>query len=247
MRNEYTLSGKCESMSTCDPKVCFPSNGKCLPVGAVAQHNNSEFILDTGSAIANFRHEYCQAHALSESSTTRTTSYASDSSVTVHPAQRGDDIFGVHVVPMCSTNAQFGEYNVLGIAPTSREENAPHSFMNAVGAGDRRFVVDKSNGRFCVGRECTAPEGELQTSNIGKSINGMPLLAVTEHSSEVVPGLILDTGSTTTWKRDSQWCVVGFNDINSLDVDYDSNVVRYDIDRASLATVCNVNAPNKYG
>ena len=153
----------------------------------------------------------------------------------------------MHVVPMCSTNAKFGEYNVLGVAPTSNEANVPHAFMNAVGTGDRRFVVDKSNGSFCVGRDCVAPKGELKMSNINKSIDGMPLLAVTEDSSDVVPGLILDTGSTTTWKRDSQWCVVGFNDIHSLDVDYDNNVVRYDIDRGSLATICNVNAPNKYG
>ena len=95
----------------------------------------------------------------------------------------------------------------------------------------KRFTLDKDQSAVCVVGSC--------------ALNGM-----TAHNMVHVPGvslpivhdrelgyLVLDTGTTFTRRHGKQTCIVGYEDLEKLDVDHDNKEIRFQIDRAHVVKV----------
>lgn len=225
------LSTTCATMKQCDLTKCHSSpSGACAPVGAVVEQDGTEMILDTGSSLMTFDAEFCTRKKILTGNRVIHTGYASKHGVVDKVALYPFSLFQTRAVPVC-TSSNFGGYQVVGLAPTTNPEQENNSFMNAVSDGQKRFVLDKASGEVCFGRGCSGIDGDHSTI---ESIHGTDVLSVKEGDTT----LILDTGSTHTWKANSSMCIVGYSDIRALDVDYDNGTVTYDIDDANVSSVC---------
>jgi len=109
--------------------------------------------------------------------------------------------------------------------------------MENIPKGSRRIKIDRYAGTTCIGcdgeEEAWEPMLDLPTS--------VKFIALESEYGKTV----LDTGSTFTSKVSDTLCLVGFEDINYLHVDYDRNRVSYDVNSEHIDTICGAGAPNK--
>ena len=240
------LSTYCTSQTAtkCDLKKCHKDAEQgCQSVGAVVSTLGEDFIIDSGSSLLSLRPTFCKKQGGYDVDQPLHTGYASSESVQDYAANYPLSLFDMQTptVPVCSTTPFVGTYNVIGVAPTGREFYHDHSFVNSMPSGDRRLTIDKSVGTVCFGRDCAAiDEDDTKFSSLHK-FNKTELLSTTH---PFLPGqqIIVDTGSTTTWKANATTCVVGWMDIEKLDVDYDNETMRYKINDATLLSRCGPDA-----
>ena len=109
--------------------------------------------------------------------------------------------------------------------------------MNNVPSGSRRLVLDKDAGTVCIG--CNVSETDWEPIS---NISGILDFVAVESGDSI---MVLDTGSTFTSKVSDSVCLVGYEDIDYLNVDYDRKRVRYVIDTEHVNSVCSKAAPSK--
>ena len=103
--------------------------------------------------------------------------------------------------------------------------------MDSVGAGNRRILIDKEAESVCIGASC-APTQYTTTQFI--TVHDHSLLGFRRNDQYI----LLDTGSTQTWKYNDEICILGNNDIHRLDVDYDTQLFSYDINEDNIDVAC---------
>lgn len=229
---------KTQSQDGCtDTCVWDKSSSKCVPAGLfVRDTNGAEYTLDTGSSIAALSNTYCKAKGIQTQGTTIVRNYGSFQDVKDTPTQHPVHILGQLMQPTCSTvHLPETPDALIGAAPTTNTTIQPHSLMENIPEGSRRIKIDRRSGTTCIGcngdEETWEPMLDLSTS--------VKFIALESAYGKTV----LDTGSTFTSKVSDNLCLVGYEDINYLHVDYDNNRVSYDIDNEHIDEVCRADAP----
>ena len=238
----FTINDTCSTQSqdgctnTC---VWDRSSSKCVPAGLfVRDTNGAEYTLDTGSSIAALSNTYCKSKGIETHGTTIVRNYGSFQDVKDTPTRHPVHILGQLMQPTCSSvHLPDTPDALIGAAPTTNTSVRPHSLMENIPKGSRRIKIDRYAGTTCIGcdgeEEAWEPMLDLPTS--------VKFIALESEYGKTV----LDTGSTFTSKVSDTLCLVGFEDINYLHVDYDRNRVSYDINSEHIDTMCGAGAPNK--
>ena len=212
---------------------CVWDDKSCIPAGLFVTDKEAVFTLDTGSSIASLAPEYCNTHDITVKGVPIIRNYGSLTNVHDTPTQYPHNVLGQEMQPTCSSkHLPYTIDGLIGIAPSNNTQVRHHSIMSTIPYGQRRFKLNKEDGTVCFG--CAGPEWNDQ----------VPIKTIT-HSVEFIAvdsadggTLILDTGSTSTKSIGHDLCLVGYNEIRSINVDYDNNVVSYDIDEDRVQQLC---------
>ena len=105
--------------------------------------------------------------------------------------------------------------------------------MDTTPSGERKVTIDKDSKRVCFGTDCPAILEDKQRHPFVK-VGSESLLGFKQKDQYI----LLDTGSTQTWKMNDEICILGNNDIRSLYIDYDNNTFKYDIDEENIRSAC---------
>lgn len=226
------------------PSSCAAVGGKCmLPALTVrSEGGGKRFALDTGSSRSLLRD--CSSFGLKgEGSGKGRESHFLGGAQKISVADKEARVLSSIVRPYCEPEGMpdADMDGLIGIAPSTNGKEGSHSFMNSFPAGERKFVMQKrgeGGGYVCVGKDCLTGIGEEKEDAFFPSPcsrSGCDLSLPFMYPSVVRQGklLFLDTGSTATQKIGKnftfplQGCVVGYNDMDYLSLDYDHGKVTY--------------------
>ena len=234
-RLEYDVALSCQdySSSTCPVPQCNRTDDEqCMDILLKIKVGDHVIGIDTGSAPLALDSALCRTDAggINSSSAEVDIQYAS---TTVHEhagnrpfwlqsnSHRADGYGAVGIVPLCSHSAAFDSYGIsglLGVVHTSDQQFAPHAVMNILPENDRVFVY--TGKRVCLGGGCLdglqRPAGTQTTRLAPNRANPTNMLPVLEEQDG--RSYILDTGSTDTQALNAEYCIVGINDLEYLEI-----------------------------
>ena len=219
----------------------LPRENKCSAKGLWVQDKNGSLLeLDTGSSIIALSPTYCDKQHLKTYGSAVPESYGSTPDANPTPTQYPHTILGTLTQPTCTKRQVAGvpsNGGLVGLRPASNRLKIPYSFMDTIPEGERKVSVDKASKRVCFGTKCPALLEDKEERPFVKagerSLLGFPL------KNQYI---LLDTGSTQTWKMNDEICILGNNDILSLYVDYDNSTFKYEIDDKNIEVACGPNA-----
>lgn len=213
---------------------------KCVPQGLwVEGKQGSTFELDTGSSITALSPSYCSAHSLATTTTVVPEQYGSAPNAKPSPTEYPHTILGVFTHPTCTQESLPGvpkNGGLIGLRPASKGK-VPYSFMDSVPYGDRKITIDKESGTVCVGSACKQVLLETPTSSF-INVGTLSLLGYDYKDKKI----LIDTGSTQTWKMNDEICILGNNDILKLHIDYDQSEFRYLVNESNIEPACGPDA-----
>ena len=219
--------------------VWLHRENRCSPKGLWVNDANTALELDTGSSIIALSPDYCQKHNLTTTGTIVPESYGSTPNADPSPTEYPHTLLGVLTHPTCTKKSLAGvpHGGLVGLRPAATPSKISHSLMDTFPSGERTVTVDKEHGTVCFGTNCPsilADRDMEQFVYVGKR----PLLGFQRDGKYI----LIDTGSTQTWKMNDEICILGNNDIKSLHVDYDNNAFKYDIDEENIDIACGPSA-----
>lgn len=210
---------------------------KCVPQGLwVKDKQGSTFELDTGSSIIALSPSYCSAHNLTTTLPVVPEHYGSAPNANPSPTEYPHTILGVFTHPTCTEESLAGvpkKGGLIGLRPATSPDKVPYSFMDSVPNGDRKISIDKESGTVCVGSACKQVLMERPTSKF-INVGTLSLLGYNYEDKKI----LIDTGSTQTWKMNDEICVLGNNDIRQLYIDYDQSEFRYLVNESNIGAAC---------
>lgn len=218
---------------------CSLVKNKCYEPALTVKDENNTYVIDTGSqeTILGKNHEMCSqanhAHKHYE-----LIQHFGGSSVGIFNAEE-TCVLGVKYQPMCSIGTKqgknIGTLNKLDhdglvgtIDVTNKYEsivkrNDSHSIiMNEL--KPKIVTMDKAQGTFCIGDGCNESDSKGYPMHQMKKLNTPLRYPLVDINGK---GHILDTGSTISGRLNENLCLVGYNDINYLHIDYDSNQLSF--------------------
>jgi hypothetical protein len=223
-----------------DRTECVNVSGVWVPTGLKVRDGSKVYTLDTGSFQTVLTH--CGSLPLSGSNDS--IGYLSQTVVN-QASNVSIDLMSVEVFPLCNL-VGFGPSKNDGLVgmslrlngkppynATSINPDAPHSWMNARGAGDRVFVVDKGEGTVCFGSACTVP-GDIEYRPF-VPINSLAMLPAFRQNGT---HYVLDTGSTDSIGIGVGDCLIGNHEIHALHIDYDRATIGFRVDFARANRRC---------
>ena len=232
----------CENNELC---VWHKQNSKCVPAGLFLKDtNDAEYTLDTGSSIASFSNIYCEQEDIATSGIPITRNYGSFKDVIDTPTKYPRKVLGTMMHPTCSSVhlAETPKYGgLVGASTTRNQQVAYHSLMDAIPENDRRLIVNKQKGTVCIGEGCrdSRIRPAKQWHPFVRASKTTDFIAVESYNGTTN---ILDTGSTFTSKVSDDLCLVGYDDIDYLNVDYDNKQVDYIINTQNVNKICSPEA-----
>lgn len=218
---------------TCSKTNCSLVGDKCLEPALTVQDGSKTYVIDTGSqeTILGKNHDMCRQANQSNEHYEYVQRFVA-SSVGVFDAGT-TTILGVDFRPMCSIGTVQEDHvgvltaldhdGLVGVIDVrdGEERGTPGIIMNKV--RPKTMTIDKAAGTFCLGGGCSGskryPVHEMKQPE-DASLR-YPLVDINGK------GHILDTGSTISNKMSERMCLVGYNDIDYMHVDYDSNQLSF--------------------
>lgn len=244
MQNTFEIGNyDCASRTTdeCSNECTWlKRENKCVPEGLwVKDKQGATFELDTGSSITALSPTYCSAQNLTTTKTVVPEHYGSAPNAKPSPTEYPHTVLGVFTHPTCTQESLAGVPEgggLIGLRPATSQDKVPYSFMNSVPYGDRKITIDKESGTVCVGSACEQVLTERPTNFI--DVGTLSLLGYNFENKKI----LIDTGSTQTWKMNDEICILGNNDIQKLHIDYDQREFRYLVNESNIEAACGPDA-----
>lgn len=224
-----------------DECVWLKRRNKCVPQGLwVKNEQGVTFELDTGSSIIALSPSYCSANNLHTTGTVVPEHYGSAPNAKPSPTDFPHTILDVFTHPTCTQESLAGvpkNGGLIGLRPATSQDKVSHSFMDSVPTGDRKISIDKESDTVCVGSACKQVLVERPTVKF-VNVGALSLLGYNKEDKKI----LLDTGSTQTWKMNDEICILGNDDIQKLYIDYDRGEFRYLVNESNIEAACGPDA-----
>lgn len=185
------------------------------------------FGFDTGSAqtIISMDDKLCSGVALANK---KTKIHYGDSKVVGYPVLNPMTLFGITHRPICGNHLppQEGRGRV-GLSPSPESASIVHHG----GVGGQRVVLDRTAESLCFGSDCGAavhPPGARKLVLTPPPTGTVMGRVTVAPESPGAPWRMYDTGATYTTSINVHgvpMCVIGYNDIEYLDANFDTNTL----------------------
>ena len=233
----FRIADTCSARTEDCNDPCVREGGKCVTAGLfVEDDGGGVFMVDTGSSIASLRPSFCAAHDISTEGVPITRNYVGWKNVQDTPTKYPVHVLGRSFHPTCADRnlAYLPSGGLVGVAPTPAGTRVAHaSYMDNVPEGSRTLTFDKATGEMCVG---CAVEGDEAFSSPSDQTTFVEVRRRGDRAH------VLDTGTTETRllgkNGSSPICLVGYTDIHSMAINYDTMRVTYALDEEAVARAC---------
>ena len=177
------------------------------------------YSMDTGSSIASIKNSKCSAKTTDGFQ--EVLKYADGS--TTSRGMEYTNFMGARFRPVCAPELPYAvQDGRIGLSTTQNASHQQHSLMHAMPR--KRLVLDKTEGTLCLGGECTlkpdATRYEFATEHgLDTEVVGVDPMDNNSH-------IVFDTGMEFSRRvrnpiSGKSVCVVGYRDIDYLEVDFD--------------------------
>ena len=244
MRNVYKIGEyDCSSHTAADCKnncTWLKRENTCAPMGLwIEDGSGATFELDTGSSIIALSPSYCSAKHLTTTNKIVPEHYSSAPNANPSPTEYPHTILSTLTHPTCTKESLAGVPDgLIGLRPATVAGKVEYSYMDSVSSGDRKLTINKDAGTVCIGSACDNITTERESNFI--NVGSMSLMGFDRSGQKI----LLDTGSTQTWKMNDEICILGNNDISRLHIDYDEGRFKYTIDESNIDVACGPDAPS---
>lgn len=206
------------------------------------------FTIDTGSALLNLNASYCEKKNMHFSKDIAPQQYASTNVIRERQVDGPVDLLELNQKfdAACTNIDLHGTGNgLIGMAiekNTGNKDYASNSFMQQYPENEKVFHFHREEKKVCIGQKCEVPE-KLVCEDIYDDPRETTILwpMFSKHNYTYLP----DTGSTVTFDQNNEnnhMCVVGFQDINQLHINYKTNKVCHDLNWENIHKICNSNS-----
>ena len=233
----FDISDTCKTHTSSDDcrDPCVWENDTCVTAGLFAKDPNGVFMVDTGSSIASLRPSFCEAQNITTQGRPIIRNYVGWKNVYDTPTKYPTNVLGLSFHPTCADRdlSYVPSGGLIGVAPTPEGTDVANaSYMDKVPVGSRTLTFDKTTGKGCFG--CPVEGGEPFTTPTSETT----FVQITRGDKRYV----LDTGNTETKllgaNTASPICLVGYTDMTSMAINYDTMTVKYDFDEDKVSETC---------